>query len=432
MSAQDKLIDIINDFAIPLVNHEDYFRLLDEIGDARYVLIGEASHGTREFYQRRIEITQALIVQKNFNAVVIEGDWPDVYPIHRYIQGEGNINDTEQAFSGFKRFPRWMWRNETMVPFIRWLRTRNDQLSTINKTSMYGLDLYSLNNSMADVIKYLAKVDPEGAERAKHRYGCFDHLSIDPQTYGYLVNQGTKKDCIKEAIEQLLELQFRTYEGMRKNSLSSEEEHFCAMQNARLVKNAEKYYRAMFLDHISSWNIRDQHMAETFHAIADHIEGFTDRPAKIIVWAHNSHVGDARATEMSERGEINIGQLIRESNPKDTFNIGFSTYEGSVTAADDWDLPGERKVLNKGLKGSYEELFHNVSHTNFILPLRKNETLLHYLEIPRLQRAIGVIYRPESERTSHYFFTKLPYQFDAIIHLDETSAINPLDIGVKA
>lgn len=432
MSVQDKLLRIINNYTFSLDSELPYAKLLNDIGGARFVLIGEASHGTKEFYQKRIEITQELILHKNFDAVVIEGDWPDVYPIHRYIQGEGEASNDKKALENFQRFPRWMWRNQTMLPFIRWLRKRNDQLSSHNKTAFYGLDLYSLNASMQAVISYLNEVDPEGAARAKQRYACFDNLQLDPQVYGYLVNSGAKESCIKEAIEQLLELQFHTYEAMLQDGLSAEEEHFSAMQNARLIKNAENYYRSMFLDHISSWNLRDQHMFETFNSISDHIEDRIDRPAKIIVWAHNSHVGDARATEMGERGELNIGQLIREQNPTSTYNIGFSTYTGTVTAASDWDAPPQCKNVNPGMKGSYEALFHELDLQNFMLILRGNKELEHYLNLPRLQRAIGVIYRPDTERASHYFFTKLPYQFDTIIHLDQTTAVQPLDVEIEA
>jgi len=426
-----KLINMLNDDAEPISEKEDkYSSLLEKIGDSRYVLIGEATHGTHEFYQARAEISQQLIMKKGFMGVAIEGDWPDAYRIHRYLQGIGSKKDWKQALDEFKRFPTWMWRNTTVAPFLRWLRTHNDNLACpATKVGFYGLDLYSLNSSMQAVIDYLTKVDPEAAERARERYACFDHLGVDPQTYGYLTSTGLKKSCIKEAIEQILELQHHAFEYVRKNG-GAEEEYFYATQNARIVKDAEHYYRSMFEGRISTWNIRDIHMLETLDTISDHLEDRFQKPAKIIVWAHNSHVGDARATEMGEKGEVNIGQLVREHHgAADTYLIGFSTYQGFVTAAYDWAAPAEHKRVNPGTAGSYEELFHQVKYKNFLLDLNKHEKIEHYLHIPRLQRAIGVIYRPETEHLSHYFFTRLPYQFDSVIHFDETTAVEPLDVN---
>lgn len=426
-----KLIDVITTAAEPLSKQADkYSSLLDKIGNSHFVLLGESSHGTHEFYQARIEITKQLIEKKGFMAVTIEGDWPDAYRIHRYLQGKANKEDWEQALGDFKRFPTWMWRNTTISSFLIWLRTYNDNLpSPVEKIGFYGLDLYSLYSSIQAVIDYLSKVDPEAAERARLRYTCFDHIKPDPQTYGYLTSIGIKKDCVKEAIEQLLELQYHAFDYVSRDGITAEEEYFYATQNARLVKNSESYYRSMFEGHVVSWNVRDQHMAETLNILSNHLENHFGKPAKIIVWAHNSHVGDARATEMSTQGEINIGQLVREQHEMDTYSIGFSTYQGSVTAASDWDAPAECKQINPGIEGSYEELFHHVNIDNFLLVLRGNAELEHYLNLPRLQRAIGVIYRPETERESHYFFTRLPYQFDSIIHFDQTTAVQPLDLN---
>lgn len=424
MDIEKKLINILDNDITPLLDTEDkYNSLLNDIGDARYVLIGEASHGTHEFYQARAEITQRLISEKDFMAVAIEGDWPDVYPIHRYVQGHGD--NEKEALKEFTRFPQWMWRNTTILPFLQWLRAHNDQQK--NKVGFYGLDLYSMNASMEAVIRYLNKMDPEAAERARKRYACFDHLGFNPQTYGYLTSEGLKKSCIDEVVNQVLELQHHVLKYAKGNH-HSEEEFFYAEQNARVVKDAEKYYRSMFEDHVSSWNVRDTHMLETLNNISNYLEDRFKKPAKMVVWAHNSHVGDARATEMSERGEINIGQLVRDHHGmKDSYLIGFSTYQGFVTAADDWDQPAKHKKINPGIKGSYEDLFHQVKYKNFILHLNQYAEIEHYLHIPRLQRAIGVIYSPETERMSHYFFTRLPYQFDSMIHFDETSAVQPLE-----
>ncbi|KTD61755.1 erythromycin esterase family protein [Legionella spiritensis] len=425
--AQHHLIQILDKNIHPLT--DNYSSLLDEIGDKRFVMIGEATHGTYEFYQTRIEITQRLIKEKGFMAVAIEGDWPSAYGIHRFIKGKGNRTDWESALRDFNRFPVWMWRNSTIPPFIQWLRRYNDSINSAReKTGFYGLDIYSLQSSTHAVIDYLMNVDPDAAERAKSRYACFDHINIDPQLYGYLTNLGIKKSCIDEAVTVLVELQHNAFEYLGRDGITAEDEYFFATQNARVVKDAEIYYRSMFEGHVSSWNVRDHHMAETLNTLAAHLENNFKKPAKIVIWAHNSHVGDARATEMSERGEINIGQLLREQYDQHVYSIGFSTYDGYVTAASDWDQPAERKKINPGLQGSYEDLFHQLRSNNFILFLNHNLSLEHYLKIPRLQRAIGVIYRPETERMSHYFFTHLTYQFDCIIHFDNTNEVEPLEV----
>lgn len=425
IDAQLKLIDVINEAANPLEKPTDYSLMMEQIGDARFVMIGEASHGTHEFYQTRIEITQQLIQKKGFMAVAIEGDWPDAHRVHRYIQGRSEIDNSKSALDDFKRFPTWMWRNTTMPPFLKWLHEYNKLPTTLNKVGFYGLDLYSINASMQAVISYLTKVDPNAAEQAKKRYACFDHLNVDPQMYGYLTNTRVKKSCIVEVLETLYELQHNAFKFLHDKDKSAEDDYFFAAQNARLVKNAEAYYRSMFEGHITSWNIRDKHMVETLNVITDHLEYRFNKPAKVVIWAHNSHLGDARATEMGEKGEVNIGQLVREQHT-DTYSIGFSTYDGFVSAASDWDEPAQSKKIVPGLSGSYEELFHFIRYKNFILNLRGNDELEHFLKIPRLQRAIGVIYRPETERLSHYFFTHLPYQFDSMIHFDRTSALQSL------
>lgn len=429
MNIEEKLINILNKDIDPISTTENkYDKLLNSIGNSRYVLIGEATHGTHEFYKIRAEITQKLILEKGFMAVCIEGDWPDAYYIHRYLQGQGNKNNCEEVLKKFTRFPQWMWGNKTLVPFLQWLRTYNDSVQ--NKIGFYGLDLYSLNASMQAVINYLDKADPEAAKRARYRYACFDHLGLDPQAYGYLASKGIKS-CTKETMEQLLEFQSKSFQDTRNNG-AVEEELLYATQNARVVKDAEKYYRTMFDSTELSWNVRDTHMFETLNVISDYLEDRFKKPAKIVVWAHNSHVGDARATEMSERNEVNIGQLTREQHGiKDTYLIGFSTYKGFVTAAYDWGQPAEHRVVNPGLQGSYEDLFHQLKYQNFILNLNQYKEIEHYFHITRLQRAIGVIYRPETERISHYFFTRLPYQFDSIIHIDETTAVQPLDRPTK-
>ena len=423
--AHQRLITALNDAAEPLPESRDYSSLLDTIGDARFVMIGEASHGTHEFYQTRIEISQQLIKKKGFMAIAIEGDWPDAHRVHRFLQGSDEIQDAENALDDFKRFPTWMWRNTTMPPFLKWLRKHNDAPDTSYKVGFYGLDLYSLDASMKAVVHYLMKVDPRAALEAKNRYACFDHMSVDPQMYAYLTTNRMKKSCIDEVIAELSEIQHHAFKYIHKNGIAGEDDYFFAAQNARVVKNAEAYYRSMFEGHVSSWNVRDRHMTEILNVLADHLEHRFNKPAKIIIWAHNSHVGDARATEMGDRGEVNIGQLVREQHT-DTYSIGFSTYEGFVTAASNWDEPAECKKIVPGFSESYEELFHQLRYKKFILHLTGNDALDHVLKIPRLQRAIGVIYRPETERLSHYFFTHLPYQFDSLIHIDKTTALKPI------
>lgn len=428
MESYNKFIDCLNHHIEPLAHVKDnaYASVLEKIGDKRFVLIGEATHGTEEFYQIRMEITKQLITEKGFMAVAIEADWPDVHGIHTYLQGNGPQEDAASALNGFKRFPVWMWRNKTMLPFLHWLRCHNDTIESPHKIGFYGLDIYSLNNSMQAVIDYLSRVDPEAAERAKTRYDCFDHTAVEPQTYGYLTHLGIKKPCINEAVNVLLEMQHNAVKYLRKDGFKAEEDYYFANENAAVIQDAEIYYRSMFENSVSSWNVRDRHMMATLNRLADHLEARFDKPAKMIVWAHNSHLGDARATEMSDRGEINLGQLVREQYGTHSYTIGFSTYEGTVTAASEWGGMPQYKTINPGIDSSYEQLFHQLNTRDFILYPAESKELVHYLQLPRLQRAIGVIYRPGMERLSHYYFTHLPYQFDCLIHIDKTQALKPL------
>jgi erythromycin esterase-like protein len=405
----------------------DYDPLLDLIGDARFVLIGEASHGTHEFYQARAHITQRLIAERGFNAVAVEADWPDAYRINRYVRGVGDGATAIAALSGFDRFPLWMWRNTVVLEFIGWLREYNDrQPPGGRKAGFYGLDLYSMYGSINAVLDYLDKVDPAAAQRARHRYGCFEHFAEDSQAYGYATSLGNTEPCEDEVVNQLVELQRQAGEYASRAGQVAEDEFFFAEQNARLVKNAEQYYRSMFHGRVSSWNLRDQHMAETLDALVTHLDRQVGR-SKVVVWAHNSHLGDARATQMGRRGEWNVGQLVRQRYGDAAVLVGFSTYTGTVTAASDWDAPAEHKRVRPGLPGSYEALFHQAGLPAFLLPLRGDSAAVTGLRPDRLERAIGVIYLPATERFSHYFEASLPAQFDAVIHLDETRALEPLD-----
>jgi erythromycin esterase-like protein len=404
----------------------DYDSLLELIGDARFVLLGEASHGTHEFYFERAEITKRLISEKGFTVVAIEADWPDAYRAHRYARSMSNDASAEEALSGFRRFPTWMWRNTVVVEFVEWLRDFNQHLGPKQSAAgFYGMDLYSLHASIDAVLNYLEKVDPDAARRARRRYACFEHFTREPQEYGYAAAAGIIEPCEDEAVAQLVELQRKATEFLGRDGHRADEEFFFAEQNARLIKNAEQYYRSMFRGRASSWNLRDRHMVETIEALVQHFNG--SRRPKAIVWAHNSHLGDARATEMSERGEVNVGQLMREHFGGETALIGFTTHRGTVMAASDWGEPAERKRVRPALSGSYEELFHEVGLDRFWINLRAGEVAPAILGVERLERAIGVIYRPETERLSHYFHARLTEQFDAIIHINETRAVEPLE-----
>ncbi len=406
---------------------DDFDSLLHLIGNAHFVLIGEASHGTHEFYATRAEITRRLIVEKGFNAVAVEADWPDAYRINRFVRGLSDDSEAVDALSDFKRFPTWMWRNADVLDFIGWLREFNDRIDKDDqKTGFYGLDLYSLYTSIEKVIGYLDKVDPDAARRARHRYACFEHYGEDTQAYGYAATFGLTASCEKEVVSQLVDFRRKAAEYASRDGHIPPDEAFFAEQNARLVINAERYYRSMFSGRTSSWNLRDQHMAETLNTLADHLRRRARRDAKIVVWEHNSHLGDARATEMGKHGELNVGQLARERHGDDARLIGFTTHSGTVTAASAWDGPAERKQVRPAMEGSYELLFHDFGEENFYLPLRGNEAAIP-LEDPMLERAIGVIYLPKSERVSHYFFASLPRQFDAVLHYDVTRAVEPLE-----
>jgi erythromycin esterase-like protein len=426
------LADAVRAAAHPLTGAPaDYDPLLALIDDARFVLIGEASHGTHEFYRERAQITKRLIKERRFTAVAVEADWPDAYRVNCYVRGLGDGATAIDSLDGFQRFPAWMWRNSDVLDFVGWLRAYNDsQPSAASKAGFYGLDLYSLYTSIEAVLGYLDKVDPQAAGRARARYGCLEQFGADSQAYGYAASFGGVESCEQEVVNQLVELQRRAPEYARRDGWLAEDEYFFAEQNARLVKNAEEYYRSMFRGHVSSWNLRDRHMTQTLDALVAHLDRQVGH-AKVVVWEHNSHLGDARATEMGASGEWNVGQLMREQHERETVLIGFSTYQGSVSAASDWDAPVERKRVRPALRGSYEALFHTTGVPRFLLTFRDGGEAVDGLREARLERAIGVIYRPETERISHYFSARLPDQFDAVLHFDETRAVEPLERTTK-
>ena len=424
--AVDRAVDDVRDAALWFETGPDGVGpLLDAVGDARIVLIGEATHGTHEFYRIRADLTLALIDRKGFNIVAAEADWPDAYRINRWVRHMSDDATPEQALADFTRFPRWMWRNDVVVDFCAWLHGWNRSRSTKERVGFYGLDLYSLHTSIEAVLTYLSRIDPEAARQARARYGCFERFGEDSQAYGYAASVGLSRSCEEDVAARRVELPRRAAEYARRHGFVAEDEFFFAEQNARLVRNAEEYYRAMFAGRVESWNLRDTHMMETLQALMAWI-GRQAGTARAVVWAHNSHLGDARATQMGEWGELNLGQLVRQEFGGEACLIGFSTHAGTVTAARDWDSPAEQRRVRPSLTGSYERLFHEAGIERFAIRL-KDEPVRSALTPTRLQRAIGVIYVPETERASHYFRARLPEQFDLMLHVDETRALQPLE-----
>jgi len=390
--------------------------LLERIGEARVVLLGEASHGTSEFYAMRARISRELIMRKGFNFVAIEGDWPDAARIDHYVR---HRETPPSEWTAFARFPTWMWRNQEVRGFVDWLRGHNAVLAPEARVAFHGLDLYSLYASIRSVLDYLDDVDPASAKVARVRYGCLTPWQADPATYGRAALTGQYPTCESDVVRMLKDLLAKQQAYAARDG----ERFLDALQNARLVANAERYYRIMYYGSRASWNLRDEHMFNTLQTLLAH----HGPQAKAIVWAHNSHLGDASATEMSARGEHNIGQLCRQAFGEQCYAIGFGTDHGTVAAASDWDEPMEVKTVRPSLANSYERVCHETDVKRFLLPLRERGSAhVRGLMTPRLERAIGVIYRPESERMSHYFEAVLPRQFDEYIWFDETKAVTPL------
>jgi len=393
--------------------------LLDRIGDCRLVLLGEASHGTREFYEMRARITKELIKKKGFSIIAVEADWPDAASVDHYVRGSRHDPMYEQK--PFSRFPTWMWANHSVADFVHWLKDYNNKFDSVDKAvGFYGLDLYSMYSSMDTVLNYLQDVDPMTAEIARLRYGCLSPWASDPSLYSRVALSSRYRECETEVLTVLQDLlkkreHYTQADGQR---------FFNTEQNARLVTSAERYYRTMYYAGNNSWNQRDEHMFETLKEILN----FRGKESKAIVWEHNSHIGDARATQMSARGEFNVGQRVRENFGDDAYLIGFGTDHGTVAAASEWGGPMEVKPVRPSHIGSYERQFHDVKTDNFLLPLRKplQKITREKLLTERLERAIGVIYHPETELQSHYFYASLPRQFDEYIWFDESHAVEPL------
>jgi protein-L-isoaspartate(D-aspartate) O-methyltransferase len=401
--------------AEPLPEFEDaaFGELFDRFGRRRVVPLGEASHGTSEFYKARAVITRRLVEQHGFNIVAVEADWPDASAIDRYVRGRpGKGEETP-----FQRFPTWMWRNREMAEFIGWMRRHNDAIAVSEmRAGFYGLDIYNMSASIAAVLRHLDSTDPQAAKIARERYGCLTSWQNEPSTYGRAVLTEGYGKCEQGVIAQCREMLERRFTEDKDDFLD-------AAQNARLVASAERYYRTMYYGGAESWNLRDTHMFETLEQVLE----ARGPDSKAVVWAHNSHVGDARHTDMaSNRGEVSIGQLCRERFGEEAVLIGFGTHEGEVAAATDWDREMEVKTIRPSLRDSYEELFHRSGRERFLLDFGRDEALRIALREPRLERFIGVIYRPETERLSHYMYASLAQQFDAFVWFDRTAPVAPL------
>lgn len=422
---QSSLINTIRNTVNPLSNDpKSYYPLLDRIADAHFVLLGEATHGTSQFYAARAQITSLLIKEKGFNVIAVEADFPEVQPINQFLKDSQFRKSTAESLDGFKRFPIWMWKNKEMLSFIEQLKDINLQKPPEKKIAFYGMDLYSMYSSIEAVISYLDKVDPDAAQMAKKRYACFYRYGSDDDSYGQAMSY-VKENCQKQVVDQLIELQKKRNEYLQENSLQGNEELFYAEQNAKVAKDAEQYYREMFSRRAKTWNLRDLHMADMVDEVSNHVKKISGT-SKIVVWAHNSHVGNALATEFSESEELSLGQLVLFRHWGDAYLVGLTTYNGTVAAASQWGAKVEKKTLNPALDGSYEELFHNTDIKSFVLDFNDLPSDLNTFKQNHLERSVGVVYTPESERVSHYFNARMADQFHAVIHIDHTSAVEPL------
>jgi protein-L-isoaspartate(D-aspartate) O-methyltransferase len=419
-SDEEMLVRNLADAAesFPSIEKADLNPLMARIGSARIVLLGEATHGTSEFYRMRERITRELIIEKGFRFVAIEADWPDAARVDHYVR---HFQYPPSEWTAFARFPTWMWRNTEVRDFVSWLRKHNGTVEKNDRVAFHGLDLYSLYDSIRSVLNYLDEVDPESARVARERYGCLTPWQRDPATYGHAALTGSYPTCETDVARALTDLLAK-----RRVYAEHDGERFLdAEQNARLVANAERYYRIMYYGSRASWNLRDGHMFDTLKNLL----AFHGSNSKAVVWAHNSHVGNAGATEMAARGECNIGQLCRKEFGEKAYLVGFGTHSGTVAAASEWDGPMEIKSVRPSLPNSYEQLCHATGHARFMLGLRGGGDLCGPAGLgkERLERAIGVIYRPETEMASHYFRANLPRQFDEYVWFDSTSAVTPLD-----
>lgn len=420
------LIDAIRSVAQPLVagRPDELDPILDLIGNASLVFLGEGTHGTHEFYELRHAITRRLIEEKGFRAVAIEGDWPNAARVDEFVRGGSGTS--RAALGEFRAFPTWMWGNEDVLSFVRWLRGYNDSLrSAAQRCGFYGLDLYSMFASMEAVISFLERQDPAAAEEVRRRFACFEPVSANMQVYALLVHAGSIESCEPEVLAVLENLRKGREELARQ---SRDYAFFSAEQNALLTRAAENFYLAMLRGDPDSWNVRDCYMFETLRRLRDYLGSGT----RIVVWAHNTHVGDYRATDQAEEGYLNLGQLAREHFRDDVFLLGFGTYHGTVTAATAWGGPPELKRVPPAAPGTYEDLFHQTGTPRLFLPLKslRGQPVAGLLN-RRQERAIGVVYNPAYEHYGNYFRANLVEQFDGYIFADRTSAVNPIWIALR-
>jgi erythromycin esterase-like protein len=419
-------VESLRTLATPITGSErDYDELMAMIGDHQFVLLGESTHGTREFYRERARLTRRLIEEKQFTVVLLEADWPDAYDVNEFIHGRGPSSAAE-ALGTFTRFPQWMWGNQEIAQLLEWMRAHNKtERGAADPVGIYGMDLYSVKESMDDVIAFLRTADAAAAKRAEERYKCLARYADDLDRYAVAIAGGSR-GCQPDVQAQFEEMGQRITAAGRGHR-PGDDRLVAAWQNARVAANGEAYYRSMVGGGVASWNLRDRHMADTIDAISQHLNEGAPHPAKVVVWAHNSHLGDARVTERSRIGELNVGQLMRQRHDGRSVLIGFTTYSGTVRAASSWGAQGRAQPLKPSRPDSFSSIFHHLGIPAFSLPLRGSSEASAALGAPRLERFVGVIYVPHAERESHYFETDLARQYDAVVHVDQTSAIEPID-----
>jgi len=411
--------------ARPLESAHDLDPLLDAIGDAHYVLLGEASHGTSEFYTWRTEISKRLIAEKGFSFIGVEGDWPDCYRVNRYVKGYDDAGtNAREVLHAFERWPTWMWANREIIELAEWLRDHNRRLGVERQVGFYGLDVYSLWDSMRAVTEYLERIDPGLATAARRAYNCFEPYAEDAQDYARataLVPTSCEDETV--AVLRALKLNERQFKE------DGHEAYFNAEQNALVARNAELYYRTMIRGGPSSWNVRDRHMYETLERLMKH----HGPDARAIVWEHNTHIGDARFTDMARAGMFNIGQLVREERARDgVVLVGFGTHRGTVIAADEWGAPMQRMRVPAAREGSFEEAMHDASVGNALMVFDGSDDAgVPGFDEPMGHRAIGVVYDPNHERWGNYVPTIVPRRYDAFLYVEETKAVDPLHMAVK-
>lgn len=420
ITSRDELAPVVNALqkgVQPLSDEHDLDTLMAQIGEARYVLLGEASHGTADFYAWRAAITRRLIEEKGFTFVAVEGDWPDAYELNQYINGWGAPGRARQVLQAFNRWPTWMWANEEIADLTEWMRAYNDRQSAERKASFYGLDVYSLWESLERLKVDIGTTDAELTRLLQEITQCLGPYQDDEQAYAVATLRGTR--C-SDALNRLLERIRSQYPAA-----ATQLDQFNIEQNALVAVNAERYYYAMARDDADSWNVRDRHMAETL----DRLKGLHGPDAKAIVWAHNTHVGDARYTDMAQAGMVNLGQLVRENHPGlETYIVGFGTYGGEVIAGKRWDAPAERMRVPQAPKNSWDEVLHTIAPENKLVLLNQLRSAPE-LASARGQRAIGVVYNPARE-AGNYVPTALVERYDGFIFIDKTRALHPLDITV--